>query len=166
MKHTLHTKTSAIWSMKNHHSRRKPHLRRVVSDNAPLPKIHLTIRQLKSCSNPASQSSSLEFIKPEKNIYKPHFSIFWSFPTVDLRLVFIYLKKRDLEAAPDSLASNERKIRTGKFLPKGFRIPRYGFRKWNGSWWNITTVSGCPVLKRFTVIIKYEHFGSKNIVLI
>ena len=52
--------------MKNHHSRRKPHLRRVVSDNAPLPKIHLTIRQLKSCSNPASQSSSLEFIKPER----------------------------------------------------------------------------------------------------
>ncbi len=151
MKHTLHTKTSAIWSMKNHHSRRKPHLRRVVSDNAPLPKIHLTIRQLKSCSNPASQSSSLEFIKPEKNIYKPHFSIFWSFPTVDLRLVFIYLKNaiwkrlqtRSLQMSKKSAPENSYP-KVSEFLvtasenetvPDGILQPFRGVPSWKGLQW-------------------------------
>jgi len=116
--------------MKNHHSRRKPHLRRVVSDNAPLPKIHLTIRQLKSCSNPASQSSAVHWNSLSRKEYLQ--TTFFNILVIsDCRFaVGIYIsKKRDLKAAPDSLASNEQKIRTGKFLPKGFRIPRYGFRK-------------------------------------
>lgn len=117
--HEAHTTHKDFCHLKyeNHHSRRKPHLRRVVSDNAPLPKIHLTIRQLKSCSNPASQSSSLEFIKPER-IFTNH--IFNILVISDCRFaVGIYIsKKRDLKAAPDSLASNEQKSAPENSYPK------------------------------------------------
>ena len=133
-------------------------------------KMRLTIKRLRLCSNPALQSSSLKRIfcsslRRKRILVTRSFGLLCSF------LVSIHsfgLERRSTGentqprrastfCMPKSFSAYKgtarcclatTKIRAGESLREVLKILRYGFHSRVCSRCNITTVSGCPVLKK------------------